>query len=185
MTLLTLKEISDGLDKEFLHLEPMLTGYRLITKSTPSDLIGGVESKLSVTLPSDFRDIISQFDFGNLTIGPIAFCASGDYPDELVELNTDVCWWGSGSRPSNLLMIANSDPFVILLDVQSGFVLALDSDTGWESSTKVAEDFRKFLMGLGTVMLKRNETPDRSLLAKAVFADVGSENLEFWSALAH
>lgn len=184
MTLLTIDEIQVGLDREFLPLEPMLCGFRLVQKSVPNQLVEDVENKLLVSLPKEFRDLILAFDFGQLTIGPVAFCATGDYFSELFQLNTQVNWWRGEQRPEGLLMVANSDPFAILLDLKTGAVLAMDAEIGYEKSVRIARNFRDFLLGIGTLMLMRNVSNDRQDLARTVSSDVGSVDLEFWLGLA-
>ena len=142
------------------------------------------EDRLSVKFPANFRGIISSFDFGRLTIGPVVFCTTGDYLSELLELNLQVHWWGSGIRPSNLLMIANSDPCAILLDLGTCEVLSMDAEDGYQKSGKIARNFEKFLRGLGTIVLTRNHINDKRELAQSVFKDVEGQESEFWFELA-
>jgi hypothetical protein len=184
--LLSIEEIKAELDREFIPLEPMLTGFRLIEKNTSESAIKAAEKKLiSTSFPYGFRELITKFDFGNLTIGPIVFCSTGDYLAELIELNSNVMWWGQGQRPENLIMIGNSDPFAILLNTQSGSVYALDSEIGWIKSKKISDDFFGFFSALGAVVLTRNQTLDRRKLAAEISEDVGGEDFEFWLRLAN
>lgn len=184
MSLLSVEEIQEELEKEFLPLEPMLSGFRLVCNKLQEKNIADTEVKLSMHFPIVFRKLISSFDFGNLTIGPVVFCAKGDYLNELIDLNENVYWWGSGQKPSNLIMIANSDPFAILLDETEGKVLAMDSELGWQKPIVIAKDFYNFIRGVGTVMLRRNNTNDKSQLAQIVHEEVGSQSYEFWFGLA-
>ena len=183
--LLSVEEIKAGLDREFIPLEPMLTGFRLIEKNTPESAIKSVEKLISTRFPDSFRELIAKFDFGNLTIGPVVFCATGDYLTELIELNSNVTWWGQGQRPENLIMIGNSDPFAILLNTHSGSVCALDSEFGWGKSKKISDDFFGFYSALGTVVLTRNQTLDHRKLAAEILEEVGGEDFEFWLRLAN
>lgn len=144
MKLMSVEEIKAELDREFTPLEPTLTGFRLIEKNTPDSPIKSTEKLISTNFPNGFRELIAKFDFGNLTIGPIVFCSSGDYLAELVELNLNAMWWGGGQQPENIIMIANSDPFAILLNTNSGSVYAFDSETGWKKSKKISADFFGF-----------------------------------------
>lgn len=183
--LLSVEEIKAELDREFTPLEPMLTGFRLIEKNTPDSAIKSAEKLISTNFPNGFRELIAKFDFGNLTIGPVVFCSSGDYLAELVELNLNVMWWGGGQRPENIIMIGNSDPFAILLNTSSGSVYALDSETGWKKSKKISDDFFGFFSALGTVVLTRNQTLDRRKLAEEILEEIGAEDFEFWLRLAN
>ena len=184
MKLLSFKEIQKGLDKEFIPLEPILKGYRLRKGGMDENIISNCESTLSVGFPSDFRRLISIYDFGSLTIGPVAFCATGDYSNELIDYNEHVAWWGGGQRPLNLIMIANSDPFAILINVNTSEILALDAELGWKNSVRVSESFEMFVRGIGTVILLRNNADDKEKLAKSVHDAVGSQHLNFWITLA-
>lgn len=184
MKLLSFEEIQKGLDNEFIPLEPMLKGYRLNKGGLDENVLSKCESTLSLGFPPDFRRLISIYDFGNLTIGPVAFCATGDYSSELIEYNEHVVWWGESQRPSNLIMIANSDPFAILLDVNTGDILAMDLELGWQNSVKISENFENFVKGIGTVILLRNAADDKEKLARLVHDVTGSQNINFWITLA-
>lgn len=185
MTLLSLDDVRDGLDKEFLPLEPMLTGFRLIPKCLPDEDVDGCERRLGVSFPEAFRKLISAFDFGNLTIGPVSFSAAGDYLAELVDFNESVHWWGaSDKRPQDFIMIANSDPFVFLLNVKSGQVYAFDRERDWSELFRVSIDFTGFLRGIGSVMLLHNSVTDTKILGENICMDAQGENKDFWSFLA-
>ncbi|WP_139208554.1 SMI1/KNR4 family protein [Achromobacter sp. NFACC18-2] len=184
MTLLTLDEIEKGLDQEFRSLEPMLTGLRLIKGGVSEESLNHAENLFAVAFPDAFRTLIKTYDFGWLTIGPILFCNTGDYLHELWELNTQVRWWGGDTRPANLLMVANSDPYSILLDLKSGWVMAADVEIGWQRATVIAKDFEVYLRGVGTIMLHRNQWRDTSPLGQAVAVDVGALDICYWSQLA-
>lgn len=184
MRLMTLDEIQEGLDEEFLPLEPILEGFRLKKPGLEANVLDKSEAKISVLFPSDFRRIISTYDFGNFTIGPIAFCATGDYGRELIEYNQSVAWWGEGLRPANLIMIANSDPYAIILDVSSGEILAIDPEVGASRANAVASSFDAFVRGVGSVFLLRNNFNNKEALAQSINDIVGSHDNDFWSFLA-
>lgn len=73
MTLLTIDGIEKGLDQEFLSLEPMLTGLRLIKRGVSEESLHHAENLFAVAFPDAFRKLIQTYDFGWLTIGPIVF----------------------------------------------------------------------------------------------------------------
>jgi len=185
MKLLSIDDIRTGLDRQFLPQDPMFVGFRLIERPMPAGAIEHAEKTLAIAFPEDFRELIARFDFGNLTIGPIVFGASGDYLAETTELNQETGWWGPGERPGNLLMIANSDPFAILLEIRSGCVYALDPDLGLQRTHKIAHAFVSFFLGVGTIVLMRQQVEDRHALATAVSGGVGSEHAAFWLQLAN
>ncbi|MFZ6874092.1 hypothetical protein ACO0LF_18700 [Undibacterium sp. Di27W] len=180
LSLLSIEEIQTGLNKEFQHLEPELSGYRLLEDKMPSTYLADLENRLSVKFPEDFRQLISEFNFGNLVIGPIGFGSSCLYTDELLKLNTQVQWWGHGARPASLIMVANSDPFAIILDVCGGHMLAMDAELGYERATRIARSFDAFFIGLGTAILLRNQTEKKEEMAQAIADAVGSKDIGFW-----
>lgn len=184
MKLMNLDEIQKGLDEEFLPLEPILEGFRLEESGLKSDVLDKLEVRISVLFPSEFRRIISKYDFGNFTIGPIAFCATGDFVEELIKFNESVAWWGEGSKPANLMMIANSDPYAIILDVNSGEVLAIDPQVDASKAITIASGFNAFIKGVGSIFLLRNNTVSKEGLAKCINDMVGSHDESFWLFLA-
>ena len=184
MTLLSTEEIKHGLDKEFLPLEPMLAGLRLIDGGLTDEALDTFERSMNLSLPTAFRKVVKDYDFGRLTIGPVVFCNTGDYLGELTKLNTKVVWWRTDSRPTNLLMVANSDPFPILLNLETGEVLAMDVERGWQASRTIARNFDLFVKGVGTTMLGRNQSAERAALGRSVASEVGSPEQPFWLQLA-
>jgi hypothetical protein len=184
MTLLTFDEIKQGLDQQFLPLEPMLTGLRLVDGGVLDEALDSCESQLSVAFPTSFRSTVKAFDFGKLTIGPIVFCNTGDYLRELKRVNTEITWWGNGGRPDNLLVVANSDPYAIFLNCEMDELFALDADIGWQKAKKIAKGFDNYVRGIATIMLRRTNMRDFVSLAQAVMSDVDGTDLAYWSQLA-
>lgn len=182
--LLTIEEVQRGLDAEFLPLEPGVTGLRLIAGGASPDALDQMQSRLNFQLPEAFSRIVSEFDLGDLAIGPVSFCGSGDYLSELLQLNEDVKWWGPGMRPADQLMVANSDPHAFLLNATNGRVSAFDRERSWSHPIDIAEDFEHFLRGVGTVMLLRTQVADKEALARKVAKEVGAMDEEFWNFLA-
>ncbi len=182
--LLTIEEVQRGLDAEFRPLEPSVTGLRLIAKDASPAAVSQVQSRLKVQFPEAFMRIISRFDLGDLAIGPVNFCGSGDYLAELLQCNEEVKWWGPGVRPLDRLMVANSDPYAFLLNVANGRISAFDREQSWSQAIDVAEDFENFIRGVGTAMLLRAQEPDKEALGRAVARDVGAATAEFWIFLA-
>src|SRR4051812_28333948 len=78
--LIRLKEIIDRLNDEFLKLESTgVTGLRLVANSEDRNKIDIVEGKLVEKFHPSFRSLIEKYDFGNFTIGPIAFGFNSAY----------------------------------------------------------------------------------------------------------
>jgi hypothetical protein len=182
--LLTIEEVQRGLDAEFLPLEPGITGLRLVGGGASPEALEQVQSRLNFQFPEAFRRVVCAFDLGDLSIGPVSFCGTGDYLSELVQLNKDVTWWGPGEKPADRRMVANSDPYAFLLNGTSGRVSAFDQERGWSNAVDIAEDFESFIRGLGTIMLLRTQVTDREALARKIAKEVGAVDQEFWHFLA-
>jgi hypothetical protein len=182
-TLMTIDEIQQELDREFLPLEPMVTGLRLINGGVSELALVAYENQLNIALPDAFRKIVKTFDFGRLTIGPIVFCKTGDYLRELVQLNTETNWRSvSEARSRNLLVIANSDPYTIALDLGSGNLMAADGEIDWLQVTCIAKTFDLYLRGIGSAMLRRNGCKNKETLAQDLSVQVDGD-LAYWSQL--
>jgi hypothetical protein len=184
MALLTIQQIQLGLDKKFRSLEPMLSGFRLEEGGSLESEVSQCETFFKTTFPNDFRNLIKQFDFGKFTVGPIVFCNNGEYLNEVITLNTSIVWWGVGPRPKNFLMIANSDPYSVLLALDTGAVWVMDKESDYEQATCVANSFELYLRGVGTVMLQRGEFSNKDQLAGMVLMSVGGLGLGYWEYLA-
>ncbi|MFO0454558.1 MAG: hypothetical protein ACK5Z0_00995 [Planctomycetota bacterium] len=189
--LLEIESIQSRLDEQFLPLEPMVTGLRLVPKHNQESGLSECERKLGVVFTSSFVALTTHFDFGHLTVGPIAFCNRGDYFAWLIDTNqngsqNDLAWWSGAHRPEGLVMIANSDPFAILLDTKSERVLAFShgSDSVSESFV-IADRFDHFVRGVGSAMLERNPDGGNENLARRIASSVGVEpNNRFWLSVA-
>jgi len=180
--LLTTDEIREGLDRRFLHMEPAITGLRLLSDGLSEDEVQTIEQCLGVKLPVSFRAAVEKYCFGKLTIGPVGFCSTGDYSAVLERLNSEVHWWGAGARPRTVIMIATSDPFGILLNVANGEVFAMDRERSWSDAIKVATDFNLFLRGIGTAILERTGVNDLEALGQFIATQVKGES-SYWVAL--
>ena len=189
--LLEITDIQTRLDEQFLPLEPMLTGFRLVSTEVQPEDIERLERQLNVVLPEEFRSMLQRFDFGRFTIGAIAFCNTGDYLSWTIEnnrddLTNDYPWWGSGKRPSELLLVANSDPYAVLANCSTGVISAFKHGASWsDDAIVVADNFAQFVRGLGTVFLQRNAEGGNSGLADDVSTEVGwGRGKVFWQWLA-
>lgn len=189
--LFEIHEIQRRLDEQFLPLEPMLTGFRLVSTEVGQEAVKSLSEQLNVVLPEHFKSILQQFDLGEFTIGPIAFCNMGNFFAWIVENNRDDVpnesrWWGSAKRPSDLLLIANSDPYAVLMNNTTGGISVFKHGDSWrDTQIIVADNFALFLRGLGTVFIQRNDKGNNSALANDVSNEAGggSENV-FWQWLA-
>ncbi|MGY3231222.1 hypothetical protein ACVWWJ_002706 [Luteibacter sp. HA06] len=184
MALYSLKDLQHSLDVKFAHQEPMLTGFRLLDGGLDDERVVHAESVLGVSFPRAFREAIKLLSFEHFTIGPVAFCYTGDYLAEMMRLNISVHWWGEGPRPAEWLMVANSDPYAILISIDTGAIWVMDPERGSREAVCVAPDFDIYLRGVGTVILERNIVADKVALARNISSEVGGLGAEYWDYLA-
>lgn len=191
--LMTLREIQRALDELCTPLEARgITGLRLVDGGLPEEAIDDFEERIGWDLPADFRALLQAFDFGDLTLGLVQFCGNGRYLQGLLEFNgfagplqglrrAD----GQSGRPDHLLLIAGSDPHLILLDLTDGRVLALDNELGWDAAIPVARTFELFVRGLGTMAQARYRGVGAApaSLAEAIAAEVGVPHSPYWATL--
>lgn len=186
--LLTIQELEAALEDEFGPLEPDLTGLRLVRPGIGQTSVLGLQRRLDVELPTSFASTLTEFNLGSLTIGPTVFGHETDYADVLLGANIEpvVPWWGTGDRPTSMVMFGNSDPFALIIDCKTGAVLALQHGQGLDRALIVATDFDLFLRGLGTVFVQRQREAGSHELGAMIGALAGSsaEGLAYWRELA-
>lgn len=178
--LLNLEDIRRRLDVLAAHSEFDLQDLRLRGPGLRSSDFDRIEEVLRCKLPASYREIASAVNFGYFTLGSVQF-GSGRYSqaDALIAHNSPPLWWGDGERPANFISIGGGDPFVILLRLSNGSILAFDSDLSWKTASVVASDIALFLRGLATAYFLRKEKPASSS-AEALNRAVGGESSEFW-----
>lgn len=187
MYLLDIETIRIRLDEQFKHLEPMLMGLRLVAKCDQRPGLEECETKLNLILPTEYSDLVTQFDFGHLTLGPVAFCNTGDYFAWLIRTNLDakpnnLAWWSGTVRPRDWIMIANSDILAIVMNCSNGQVSAFTHGSATpDGFFLIASRFDLFFRGIGTAMLERHSDEDNTRLAQSVAEAVGvNPDNEFW-----
>ncbi|MBS9773903.1 MAG: SMI1/KNR4 family protein [Tenacibaculum sp.] len=175
-------KIKSKLDDEFLPLEDEITGLRLIDKCTKIEDINNFENKLEISLPQSFKNLISKYDFGNFEICNIQFGYEDNYLTILEKLNSEADsfnkWWQGDKRPNNIIFIANSDPYTILLDCSNGYVYAMLSDDKWLEWRIVSTDFELFLRSIGTIFLNRDNDFSEEIVK--IIQENNSKDNEFW-----
>ncbi len=188
--LLEIEEIQRRLNEQFLPLEPMLTGFRLVGAVNGEAVVEQIQHCLRITLDGAFAGLIRSYNFGSLTVGPITFCNTGDFAAWFVDRNIDdesqeYPWWGDGHRPDTLLLVAGSDLYAIVLDNCSGRVLAFQNGQPWKNALVISLGFREFLQGIGTVFLDRDPEGDNQKISTDVATYAGGmDGAAFWDWLA-
>jgi len=190
MHLLTVEEYAAFLKEEFAGVDPKFVSSIVFERSELSDEdIRRVEQALDMgKLPSGFVDLLKEYDFGNLSLMNEQFGAEESGSLEwLLEYN-DPNSYGfedfiKGLKDNNLIIIANGDPFTILMDVKTEKIYAVDNETPVEERIPIANSFERFVEGMGTgFMAKRRKTTNEFLeLARSEF---GKDSMPFWQVAA-
>lgn len=198
MPLPTLSAVINELDKEYAGSNTSSGVYTLTPFQTPLANVSETESRLGVSFPDEFVKLTTAYQFGELELGAIWFSdkfgVKRHYQDYVIAANQEPTepvwpmstWWDSknGTRPRHLIEVAATDPHQVLLNVESGEVLAYDPAVeSWEDSYKVANDFELFIRGAGYAELRRGNDDDvDEELAAEIEEAVGAEpGHYFWS----
>ena len=156
-----------------------------------ADIARRVDEALGQTLPASFIEALTRWDLGRARLGNIVFSLQGDYAAYLVSCNefrAGLSWWddrGTEERPLDRLMIAQGDPYVVLLDAASGAIETYAASDGSFTNVPVAPDLDRFLRALGTIEV----TPPEGLnpvddVVNALLAELGSGfDRSFWTVM--
>ncbi|CRL65556.1 hypothetical protein [Proteus vulgaris] len=145
--LLTLDEITKELEKKFSPLGEDFDDLVLFKRATPLTDLSTLEQKSILSLPDDFTSFISLYNLDNFSLFNISFGCGEDYLERLFMLNSPnefTQWWTGNKRPENMIVIALSDPYTLLLNTQTGNVFAMTSETPMDSFEHIAANFFVF-----------------------------------------
>lgn len=172
MTLLSLDQICSALSDRFhdeLRDFPGAFGAfvpKRATAGAAEAIAERVASDLGAALPSSMLGALREWSLGQLRIGSTVFCIGGDYGACLTKYNAErprPPWWGDiTNRPTNLLKIADGDPYTVLVEIDSGQIRAFPIDESFTASTLVAPNLSMFLRALGTVEVRAGHAADLS-----------------------
>ncbi|ACZ76169.1 Cell wall assembly/cell proliferation coordinating protein, KNR4-like protein [Dickeya parazeae Ech586] len=177
--LLDLSEIESKLYEKFSPFGGEMDDLIMKAGGGSIDDVIDLEKKLNVKLHDKFKNFVLKYDLGNFSLGSFIFGDDGDYLGKIFELNSEndfTQWWGKGARPENLLLVTYNDPYSILLDLNSGKVYAITSETDLNEMKHISSDFFLFCRGVSTMFLNKPNPIDVEKL-------VGSENKFFWPSL--
>jgi hypothetical protein len=194
--LLSLASIEDGLKERFGELaakHPVHFGAcipRASNRHEAERLAGSIRRSLDCRLPPSFVDAMATWDLGHCEIAGILFGRSSRYDEQVAEYNAPkpgIRWWEDtnvDSRPPDLIMVASSDPWILLLHCVTGQVLAYDCEAGSPTARPIASDFTHLLRGLATVELASGNQASSQALFESVASSVGQpESVWFWRCL--
>lgn len=136
--------------------------------------------------PADLTDLVSRWDFTHLDIAGFGFGFRGKFAERLAlqnRIDAVNAWWEGAfeERPATQLFIAQGDPYVLVLDVQSDTVLAYIADEGAQTSVKIASKLSICLCMLATIQLYRTDSIEGPLTMDMVKGVLGQDcDGQFW-----
>jgi SMI1-KNR4 cell-wall len=186
--ILSFSEIASELDNLFLavplDIRTDLSDVLLKLSELNTEMIEKVNVILGVDLPNSFVEVIAQYDCGDLTLGDVSFGYHENYVEYLIDNNINnermLGWWGSGMRPPKYLLIAGSDGYVILLDIDTGEIVAYPRTQSYHQSEVIASDFSIFLRAVATVYLQLRSEENKELLLNIPQLTGSASNSSFW-----
>lgn len=177
--LLTLDEITKELEDKFSPLGEHFNDLILFKRKAPLTDFGLLEQTLILSLPDDFTSFISLYNLDNFSLFNISFGCGEDYLERLFMLNgfnEFAQWWIGDKRPENIIVIALSDPYTILLNTLTGNVFAMTSESSMDSFEHIAVNFFAFFRAVATLFLT-DISPDR------IIDLTSSQTTSFWHQL--
>jgi hypothetical protein len=186
-SLLTLRELQIQLNLLTKNPQICSHGFQFGQSSLQPQQIEEVESLLNLNLPNSFKEVILQFEFGNLIVDQMFFAADGDYCSFLINKNRKAPglewlspWWGNEARPKEILMIAGTDNYVILLNVNSENILAYPRSKFWFDNELIASNFDLLVRAAITVTMEKEITNPETYAAE-ICSQVGcASGCKFW-----
>jgi hypothetical protein len=119
-----------------------------------------LERDLRVEIRGTFRDLLLKYNFGNLTLGFVAFGNDSTNAGYFRDENKPDSPWSAGG--SNLLVLGQTDGFTVLIDAKEGTVFSVE--VGSESREMVARDLRLLLEAVGTLVMIPNRAGSESIV---------------------
>ena len=152
MELLTLNEIIQTIVEETKGLDPELIEDMILKEvDIPSTEIVRLKEELKIdVLDQNFINSILKYSWGNLSILSYQFGYNDDNGiNWLIQRNK-----GYEDYPvlqaAGLIIIANGDPYTILLECSSGRIYTIDSETEVGEKMLIADYFEQLVRGMGT-----------------------------------
>lgn len=179
--LLTLEDIREQLDNKFSPLGSDFDDLRLLKRNKLLSNLESSEEKLNISFPEKFSSFLANYDLDNFSLCNISFGSGSDYLNMIVDINTVDSinkWWVGKNRPIEFIVIAMSDPYTILLNVNTGEIFSMSSESSIDDFEKIASDFILFFRGIGTLFITKKSV---MTIVKLVL----SGTTEFWDELSN
>lgn len=177
--LLTFDEITKALEDKFSPLGEDFNDFILFKRTTLLTGLDLLEQMLTLSFPDDFTSFISLYNLDNFSLFNISFGCGEDYLERLFMLNSPnefTQWWIGDERPENVIVIALSDPYTLLLNTQTGNVFVMTSESSMDSFEHIAVNFFAFFRAVATLFLT-DISPDR------IIELTSSKTTSFWYQL--
>ena len=152
MELLTIDQIIYIIEEETRGLDPEIRdGIILNQTEVPVSELDRLKSQLQIQdLDPIFRKNILAYNWGQIGFLSYQFgYGDGTSLTWLIKRNLEYHDY-STLQESSLIIIANGDPYTILLDCQSGAVYALDAEMTYAEKIWLSQDFLAFVRAMGT-----------------------------------
>ena len=152
MELLTIDQIISIIEEVTQGLDPEIREGIVLNKTDlPVSELDRLKSKLQIQdLDPIFRKNILAYNWGQIGFLSYQF-GYGDGASLTWLINRNLEYHDySTLQESGLIIIANGDPYTILLDCQSGTVYALDAEMTYDEKIWLAPDFLAFVRAMGT-----------------------------------
>lgn len=181
MELLTLSEIVQSIVEETRGLKPEIAdGITLKQVDIPFTQIELLKEKLGLkTLNQNFIDYILKYNWGNFGFLAYQFGYNdADGLNWLVQRNLDYEDFTT-LKECGFIIIANGDPYTILLECVSGKIFAIDSETDLDKRIPIAESFEQLVRGMGTGQYACWNKQEAEFI-KLMDRTTNSEGMLFW-----
>ena len=181
MKLLTIDEIISSILDETKGLDEEITdGMILKEENIPYSSLDKVKQLLKIEyLDQVFSDYILKYNWGNVGFLSYQFGNNDEIGlDWLINRNLEYSDYHILQK-EGIIIIANGDPYTILLEYSSGKIYAFTSDMSYEEKIQIALDFEELVRAMGTgqyALWKNNEKEFTELMSSMVEED----GLVFW-----
>ena len=158
--LLTYAQIETALMRRFAHViddDEILDLHDLLLiphLRDPTDSSSAFEQAMGMNLPPSLHEFLRLYQVDDFSMANVQFGQGEAYLHHVFALNhaDALCpWWQGKMRPVNQLLMAVTDGYALILDVNTGAVWALDQENS--DMDLVAHDFENFFRALATVYL--------------------------------
>ena len=162
MKLLTIDEIISSILDETKGLDEEITdGMILKEEMIPYSSLDKVKQLLKIEyLDQVFSDYILKYNWGNVGFLSYQFGNNDEIElDWLINRNLEYSDYHILQK-EGIIIIANGDPYTILLEYSSGKIYAFTSDMSYEEKIQIALDFEELVRAMGTgqyALWKNNE----------------------------